>query len=130
MPHGQVRDVLADRLAALDVLASLLLLQLLLVHHLLTVHLALLGLLLHGSSLEIVDRELEELAVVSEPAVLHDLLQRGAVRRVGDEHLGEQVSWLGGDVLGKGEGRSKNVLVEEVDVVSPSGLAGSSSKGR
>jgi hypothetical protein len=80
--------------------------------------LTLLRLLLDSCSLELIDGELEELAIGSEPAVSHHTSKIDTLRWVRNQHLGQQVSRLCSDVLGERQGRCQDVLVEQVDVVT------------
>lgn len=68
--------------------------------------------------LELVDRLVERRGVLAKPRVSSNVLDRAAVGWVGDEHLEEELSRLGGDPVGEGEGGVDDVLVEEVDIVA------------
>ena len=86
--------------------------------HLALVGEAFLAMLFHGGVFELADGLVKHVAVGSEPAMVLDPLEAGAVDGVGLEHEGEELASVGGDVLGEGERGVDDVLVEEVNVVA------------
>ena len=74
--------------------------------------------LLDSSALQLIDTLLEEMSVWCQPSMPHDRRQVCTAGGIGDEHDGQEIPRLLGDVVGEGKGSVDDVLVEQIDVVA------------
>jgi hypothetical protein len=62
--------------------------------------------------------ETDNVGVLAQPAVTSNLKQIGTLSRVGDQDPAQEVASMRRDILGEGQGRRDNVLVQQVDVIT------------
>jgi len=56
--------------------------------------------------------------ILCQPWMTHNGVQIGSPSGIGDEHEAQEVASFSGDVVGEGEGRVDDILVEEIDIVT------------